>query len=74
MYSSKSGFNYLERRGFLPTWRNPEPRSQPDALLVHQTPLSAPLPLPALLGHLDGAPQPPDRGPTEAWPPSDEDD
>ena len=58
---------FLERAGIIPTYRNPGPRIEPDAALVHQAPLEPPLPLPSLQDHLNGSP-PPDRAQTYEWP------
>ena len=67
-YDKKSGNNFLERIGVIPTFRNPEPRVEPGTFKAHNIELQAPLPLPALLKHLDGDPAPPDRGETQPWP------
>lgn len=58
---------FLERAGIIPTYRNPGPRIEPRALLVHKAPLKAPLPIPSLQQPLNGNP-PPDRGQTREWP------
>jgi len=63
---------FLERAGIVPTYRNPTPRIEPEALLVHGAPMQPPLPLPQLQQPLNGSP-PPDRAETREWPhPSDE--
>jgi hypothetical protein len=68
MPDRKSGLAFLQRAGLVPTYLNPEPRIEPHAHKVHSLELEAPLPLPALLYHLDGDYSPPDRGQTEGWP------
>lgn len=62
-----SARNFLERIGILKAYRNPMPAMTTGASLVHEIPLSPPLPLPELLGFLDGEPAP-DRGKTLSWP------
>lgn len=61
--------NFLERGGFIQTYRNPTPRISPRALGIHNRPEAeiAPLPLPELQYHLNGDPAP-DRGQTLEWP------
>lgn len=68
MYDKKSGQMFLQRSGIIPTHKNPEPRIEPRALIVHSLPLEPPLPLPNLLYPEDGDYSPPDRGQTVAWP------
>lgn len=65
---STSGSPFLERAGLIPAHRNPQPRCSPRDLLIHQLPLTPPLPLPELQGYLEGEPSPPDRGVTQDWP------
>lgn len=67
MYDTKSGLTFLQRSGLLPTHSNPEPRIQPCSLLVHTTPLEAPLPPPAAILEVreQGAP---DRYVSQQWP------
>lgn len=62
---------YLERSGLMPTYRLPLPRFAGSQLTVHNEPLSAPLPDPALMYHINGDPSP-DRGVTQVWPPTQE--
>ena len=41
--------SFLERYGFVPTYRNPRPRISPSDLLVHSIPLHRPFPAPEFL-------------------------
>lgn len=68
MPDRKSGLRFLQRSGLVSTYKNPEPRVEPQAFTVHSLELEAPLPLPNLLYHLDGDYAPPDRGQTLDWP------
>ena len=69
MYDSKSGSEFLERIGCIPTLRTPVPAIEPGAFKVHTLHMETPLPLPPLVASHDGEPEPPDRGVTQAWPP-----
>lgn len=74
MFDKKSGLAFLQRSGLVPTHKNPEPRIEPKAFLVHSLELEPPLPLPDLVYHLDGDYSPPDRGQTLQWPHPDIED
>lgn len=69
MIIGKSARFYQERREqqSRPTRQGPAMKMAPENNLVQQMPLDPPLPLPALLADVNGAP-PPDAGPTVPWP------
>jgi hypothetical protein len=68
MPDTKRGLKFLQRAGLVQTYVNPASKIEPRALLIHNLELAAPLPLPALLYHLNGEYQAPDRGQTLEWP------
>ena len=60
------GRAYLERGGFVPTYRGPASRAEPDKLKVHNASMSPPLPLPDTRIYSNGDPAP-DRVQTDSW-------